>query len=144
MDLGRKAATRPSSHAWFWTPFLHQPHADVHAQSWNQSSPTSMSASSPSVLKTICNIPLSAQRLKRLSTLYHFPYSLGRERSRPPPLCPTQSTPSTNHRAPCRPRKPRQTTSYSIPLIIPSILHIRHDAHFFGRISYPFKYVDTC
>ncbi len=68
---------------------------------------SSKSASSHSVANSVCQTPLSAQREKRLNTLFHGPNPGGRSRHGAPVRA-IHSTASTNNRlsAPVRPRSP--------------------------------------
>lgn len=68
---------------------------------------SSKSASSQSMAKSACQTPLSAQREKRLKTVFHGPKLAGRSRHGAPVLA-IQRTASTNNRlsAPVRPRSP--------------------------------------
>lgn len=68
---------------------------------------SSKSASSDSLAKMACQTPLSAQREKRLKTVFHGPNSAGRSRQGTPVRA-IQRTDSTNKRlsAPVRPRSP--------------------------------------
>lgn len=68
---------------------------------------SSKSASSQSLAKSACQTPLSAQREKRLNTVFHGPKLVGRSRQGAPVLA-IQSTDSINKRlsVPLRPRSP--------------------------------------
>jgi hypothetical protein len=68
---------------------------------------SSKSASSDSLAKMACQTPLSAQREKRLKTVFHGPNPAGRSRQGTPVRA-IQRTASTNKRlsAPVRPRSP--------------------------------------
>lgn len=106
MNLGAQAPTRTAKT--LLPVFFDAPAACWCARTIVLSRNTSSkSASSHSAAKMVCQTPLSAQREKRLNTLFHGPKVGGKSRHGAPVLA-IQSTASTNSRlsAPVRPRSP--------------------------------------
>ena len=106
MNLGTQAPTRTAKT--LFPVFFDAPAACWWARTIVLSRKTSSkSASSQSVAKSVCQIPLSAQREKRRKALFQAPNSGGRSRHGAPVRA-IQSTASTKSRlsAPVRPRSP--------------------------------------
>ena len=117
MNLGTQAPTRTANT--LLPVFFGAPAACWCARTIVLSRKTSSkSASSQSRAKSACQTPLSAQREKRLNTVFHGPKSAGRSRHGAPVLA-IHRTASTNNRlsAPVRPRSP------ALPCNIGSIRH---------------------
>ena len=106
VNLGAQAPTRTAKT--LLPVFLGAPAACWCARTIVLSRKTSSkSASSQSLAKRVCQTPLSAQREKRLNTVFHGPNPGWRSRQGGPVLA-IHSTASTNRRlsAPVRPRSP--------------------------------------